>query len=70
MPSVDKIDSSLLVKACGTYISNCSVKGYITQESIFIDAVHSGSKLLSAFPWPIIFRPKAIKQNCLRNMKI
>jgi hypothetical protein len=27
------------------------------------------SKLLSEFPWPIIFKPEITKQNCLWNMK-
>jgi hypothetical protein len=32
--------------------------------------IQNDSKLLSAFPWLIIFNSKIIKYNCLRNMKV
>jgi hypothetical protein len=30
----------------------------------------SDSKLLSGFPWHIIFKPELIKKTCLQNMKV
>jgi hypothetical protein len=45
-------------------------------EFTLLDPIHlrpskqGGSKLLSGFPWPIISKPEARKQNCLRNMKV
>jgi hypothetical protein len=36
---------------------------------ISLKKVQCDSKLLSGFPWIIIFKPKTIKWNCLRNRK-
>jgi hypothetical protein len=32
--------------------------------------VENDSKLLSVFPWPIIFKRNVTKYNCLHNMKV
>jgi hypothetical protein len=43
----------------------CMIKFIYHNCTNFLTDIQDDSKLLSGFPWLIIFKPEGIKQNCL-----